>query len=88
MNAPQSPELVIIEVGLSALIGALGRKRADRLLKDMAITLAHRSSRRGVRRINSASEDRAVVEAEQAADAWFRENLPTFVARLPPDTRI
>lgn len=86
--APQSPELVIIEVGLSALVTALGRKRAALLVECMAASLHERAQRSAVRGIKTPEKDRATAAADAAALAWYKDRLPALISVVSPETRI
>ena len=79
---PPRAELVICRVGIEALLDVLGPKKGERFLKCMADRLETEERLSEVIRIRASCEDGAVKQARQEAMMWFRQMLPTFMARL------
>lgn len=80
---PTTPELVLMEVGIVALVQALGRKRALAFLETMSDELTEIEARVKIRRVSMPAEDRERAEAGLAALEWFKGRLPELMATLP-----
>lgn len=80
---PTTPELVLMEVGIAALVRALGRKRAGVFLETMSDELTEIEARAKVRRVSMPAEDREKADAGLKALAWFKDRLPELMATMP-----
>lgn len=80
-----TPELVLMEVGLTAIVRALGRRRAMTFLETMSDELTEIEARVKVRRVSMPAEDRERADAGLAALEWFKGRLPEIMATMPRD---
>lgn len=80
-----SAALTIVRTGAQALCVALGRRKAEKFLREWARIASSEESIRMLFPTRSASEREAVREAQLQALAWLRQALPSLIASLPPE---
>ena len=70
-----SPELILLLALVQAHCRTLGRKKRDRFLADVSLSLGMQQSAVNVLRFRPRSEDRRVLAAMRQAGAWWRQSL-------------
>lgn len=82
---PPSAPLVVVRTGAQALIRALGRRKAEKFVREWATLFSTQESVELLLPARTPSERRAVAKAQREAMAWFREVLPTLLASIPKE---
>jgi hypothetical protein len=80
---PPSAEMVLWRITMQALLASLPRKRAERLLREAAETLAAEENLTSVLQIRPVKDHAAVRQARRQAAAIYARYLPLFLAGLP-----
>jgi hypothetical protein len=73
---------IVLRTGAQAVCSALGRRKAERFLREWARLISLGESVRVIRPKGAARLD---AEATREASAWLEANLPALIASLPPD---
>lgn len=74
---------IVVLTGAGALIQTLGRKKAERFIRDWASRIARQEAVSRLLPDRSASSIRARSRDQEDAAAWMRENIPALLASLP-----
>lgn len=80
-----SAALALVRTGAQALCVALGRRKAERFLREWARIAATEESIRLLFPTRPAHEREAQVMAQREAAAWLKQVLPTLIATLPAE---
>ena len=81
---PPSAELVLYRVHVEALIATLGRRKAEKYLRTASEIFATEQSLSAVLMFRPMAQQEPLMRARRAAAYWFKQALPTFIARIPP----
>lgn len=77
--------LTVVRTGAQALCVALGRRKAEKFLREWARIASSEDSIRLMFPIRPMEERGAQVVAQREALAWLRQVLPVLLATLPPE---
>lgn len=80
-----SAALALVRTGAQAICVALGRRKAEKFLREWARIAATEESIRLLFPTRPASEREAQIVAQREAMSWLRQVLPTLIGTLPPE---
>lgn len=80
-----SPEFVALRTGAQALVRTLGRKRAERFLREWARMLSVDEGVTTLLPRRPASDHAAVELAREQARTWFQSVLPAILDAVPDE---
>lgn len=82
---PPSATLVLIRTGVQALMRTLGRRKAERLLREWSAILVNLETVQTLLPSRSPADRAEVAKAQMEAVAWWREILPALLDSIPKD---
>jgi hypothetical protein len=80
-----SAELEVQRKFMQAIIRALPKRRAERLIRELATLLSNEEKVRVLLPNRSSSQRRAQANAEDEAAQWIRQELPMLLSSIPPE---
>jgi hypothetical protein len=80
-----SAELEVLRKFMQAVIRATPKRRAERLIRELATIVANEESVRVLLPNRTSSQRRAQTDAQDQAAQWIRQELPMLLSSLPPD---
>lgn len=88
LEAEELPEpdaaLTIVRTGVQALCVALGRRKAEKFLREWVRIASTEDSIRLLFPTRPPGEREAQARAQREALAWLRQVLPAMIGSLPP----
>lgn len=82
---PPSPAFAAMRMLVQAHLRTIGRRKAERYLRELAALVANEESIRLLFPTRPKHERAAQQSAQDEAAAWIRQMLPELTRSLPPD---
>jgi hypothetical protein len=82
---PTSPELAAMRMLTQAFVRSVGRRRAERYVRELATLIDTEESVRLLMPVRPKEQRAAQAVAQQEAVAWLRQVLPVLMASIPPE---